>query len=149
MKQILAVFDYSTYIEMALSALVPQKISKASLAVFPLHNKPYPNGHMPFHEQSRTDLYFILATITGVLGASVGFRLYWGPIIWGIIASAIGFFIGYLLELVWVQKRRNKEPQIILVIHCPQENVDEVCRILWSCQSVGLTITDCPSPPSP
>ncbi|MFT8362515.1 MAG: hypothetical protein ABF608_04990 [Sporolactobacillus sp.] len=147
MKQILAAFDYSSYIEMALSALVPQKLSKSSLAVFPLYNKPYPDRHMPIHEQSQTDLYFILATISGVLGASIGFLLYWGPIIWGILASVAGFFIGYLLELVWIRRRRHKEPQIILVIRCPQEKVDEVCHILWMCQASGLTVTNC-QPPS-
>ena len=40
-----------------------------------------------------------LATAFSVIGASIGFKLAWGPIYWGLIGAFIGFVLGLAIRL--------------------------------------------------
>ena len=46
-----------------------------------------------------------------VIGASIGFKLSWGPIYWGLISACIGFVLGFIIRLFieCVIKKRKKE----------------------------------------
>ncbi len=45
-----------------------------------------------------------LATAFSVIGASIGFKLSWGPIYWGIISAFIGFILGLGIKLSSLNK---------------------------------------------
>lgn len=145
--QILALFEHSLSIEIVLSALMQKDINKNYIGVFPLDQPPHATKRSNDDIQRRIDLGFILATAAGAIGASIGFNLYLGPIIWGIAASVGGFLTGYLINVMFGKKKKKSEPRIILVIHCPKSKADEICRLLWDYQSIGLTLTECETHP--
>jgi hypothetical protein len=48
---------------------------------------------------SLIDVGAALATAFAVIGASVGFKLEWGPIYWGLVGGAVGFLLGLAIRL--------------------------------------------------
>ena len=88
-----------------------------------------------------------LATAFSVVGASIGFKLSWGPIYWGLISAFIGFVLGFAIrlftELVLKKKRRvlrGKHSEIILIIDCEERQTELVENILWNHFSLGVAI---------
>ncbi|CAM3169514.1 hypothetical protein SPSP110954_06780 [Sporolactobacillus spathodeae] len=141
--QILALFEHSLSIEIVLSALMQKDINKNYIGVFPLDQPPHSTKRSIDDVQRRMDLGFILATAAGAIGASIGFNLNLGPIIWGIATSVGGFLSGYLINVILGKRKKKTEPQIILVVHCPKSKTEEICHLLWDYQSIGLTLTEC------
>lgn len=111
----------------------------------------------PFELMSKTrDLHskgvevgIACATGFSVIGASVGFILEWGPIIWGLMASFIGFWFGFGLYFVFskgVVRRRlpAKLPEITVIVQCLEEDSAHVREIMWKHKS--LTVGRFPEP---
>ncbi|MGG0741268.1 hypothetical protein [Niallia taxi] len=56
------------------------------------------------------DIGAALATASSVVCASIGFKLAWGPIYWGLLGATEGFLIGFVIRLfteVILKKRRK------------------------------------------
>jgi hypothetical protein len=152
---VMSTFEHSTYLELALVALETEEIPGENILAIPLETRTgtrrvFDSIH---HSDgiSLIDLGASLATAFSVIGASVGFQLTWGPIIWGIIGAIVGFILGFLLDLIFNSKKRNKlsgskgkPPKIILIIHCRKEQVKAVEEILWSNLALGVAKLDLP-----
>lgn len=153
MIEILCVFDHSLFIEMTLASLMDLGIEKEDIIAFTLKQRPdepilfdslnYQDGTSLF------DLAAIFATILGVIGASIGFRLVWGPIVWGIIASTIGFLTGFAIDYLLTKTRSQMSarpsavfPRVILVIRCRRNQQNSVEQLLWKNHALGLTVID-------
>lgn len=94
---------------------------------------------------SLIDIAISLATAFSVIGVSVGLRMAWGPILWGIISAFIGFVLGFVIKLVLLLVLRNgphrlsgKHSEIILIIDCGEIKADEIERILWEHFALGV-----------
>src|SRR5699024_2068057 len=96
---------------------------------------------------SLIDIGSALATAFSVVGVSIGFKLTWGPIIWGLISALVGFGIGVLIrlfiELVIKGNRKNarkgrKNTEVILIIECDESKADMVESILWEHFAMGM-----------
>src|SRR5699024_12230010 len=59
---------------------------------------------------SLLDVGLVLGTAFAVVGTSIGFKLYLGPIVWGLMAGLIGFTLGLAIRLIieLVFKKRKK-----------------------------------------
>src|SRR5699024_11246043 len=73
-----------------------------------------------------------------VVGTSIGFKLYLGPIVWGLMAGLIGFTLGLairlIIELVFKKRKkrlRGSHSETILIIDCKEEQVELIESILW------------------
>jgi len=91
------------------------------------------------------DIGMALATAFSVIGASIGFKLSWGPIYWGLISALIGFFLGFairlFIELVLKKKRRvlkGKHSEVILIINCQESQAELLENILWNHYALGV-----------
>jgi len=51
-----------------------------------------------------------LGTAFSVVGTSVGFRLAWGPIFWGLVSAIIGFILGVLIRVYTEVILRKRKP---------------------------------------
>ncbi len=58
---------------------------------------------------SLIDLGMALATAFSVIGASIGFKLSWGPIYWGIISAFIGFILGLGIKIFMFKVIRKNQ----------------------------------------
>lgn len=149
MLQIFSTFEHSANVELAISSLEKNGINKEHIFAVPLTNRK--TERRLFDSIHNADgISFIgtgaaLGTAFAVVGASVGFKLRWGPIYWGLIGTGTGFILGFLIDLFYyklIQKKRRllrgKNPEVILIVECEEHLGDTVEDILWHHFSLGM-----------
>ena len=144
---VIATFENSLFIELAISALEQQGISKDKIFAAPLDKRTEPRKIFDtIHHAdgfSLFDLGAILGTCLMLLGSIYGYVLEWGPIIWGIIGAVVGIVLGILIK-VWLVKKNNTgsnkiTSEIVLMIRCEEHQWDKVEKILWENTALGIT----------
>ncbi|MEH7388046.1 hypothetical protein V7147_22005 [Bacillus sp. JJ1521] len=147
--QLFATFDSNDYLEIAIAAIEKKGISRENIFAVPLDNRTedvrlFDTLH---HSDGTTliDIGVALATAFSVMGASIGFKLSWGPIFWGLIGAAFGFIVGFVIrlfvELVYKKKKRTQKgkiAEIILIIDCEESQAANVESILWDHFALGV-----------
>ncbi|WP_458415363.1 hypothetical protein ACNQFZ_10350 [Schinkia sp. CFF1] len=147
--QLFSTFETTGFLEMAISTLEKKGIKKESIFAVPLDNreedrKIFDNIHRS-DGTSLVDIGMGVATAFSVIGASVGFKLAWGPIYWGLIGAFVGFVLGFairlFMELVIKKRKRvlkGKHSEVILIIDCEESQAELVEDILWSHFALGV-----------
>ncbi|WP_338452675.1 hypothetical protein R4Z09_12880 [Niallia oryzisoli] len=147
--QLFSTFETDGFLEMAISTLEKKGIKKESIFAVPLDNrqeerKIFDNLHRS-DGISLIDIGMGLATAFSVIGASVGFKLAWGPIYWGLIGAFTGFVLGFairlFMELVIKKKKKvlkGKHSEVILIVNCEESLAEVVEDILWSHFALGV-----------
>jgi hypothetical protein len=144
---VIATFENSLFIEMAISALEQKGIPKEKIFAAPLDKRKEPRQLFDtIHRADGISLFdagAILGTCFMLLGAIYGYVLKWGPIIWGIIGALSGLVIGILIKL-WLVKKNNKgtkkiSSEIVLMIRCEEYQWDSVEQMLWDNLALGVT----------
>jgi hypothetical protein len=144
---VIATFENSLFIEMAISALEQKGIPKEKIFAAPLDKRKEPRQLFDtIHRADGISLFdagAILGTCFMLLGAIYGYVLKWGPIIWGIIGALSGIVIGILIKL-WLVKKNNKgtkkiSSEIVLMIRCEEYQWDSVEQMLWDNLALGVT----------
>lgn len=147
--QLFSTFESNIFLEMAISTLEKKGIKKENIFAVPLDNrtedrKVFDSIHRS-DGTSLVDIGMALATAFSVIGASIGFKLSWGPIYWGLIGAFIGFALGFVIRLLTekVIKKKNrlikgKHSEIILIIDCEESQTELVENILWNHYALGV-----------
>ncbi|MFD2444274.1 hypothetical protein ACFSO7_09875 [Bacillus sp. CGMCC 1.16607] len=144
---VIATFENSLFIELAISSLEHNGIPKEKIFAAPLDKRTEPRQIFDtIHHAdgfSLFDLGAILGTCFMLLGSIYGYILNWGPIIWGIIGAVFGISLGVSLKL-WLIKKNKKgnkkiSSEIILMVRCNDDQWDSVQNILWNHTAMGLT----------
>lgn len=147
--QVFSTFEHTAFIEMAVFTLQKKGIARENIFVLPLDNrteerKVFDNIHRS-DGTSLIDIGAALATAFGVIGASIGFKLAWGPVYWGIIGAIIGMVIGFAIrlftELVLKKKRRllkGFQSELIMIVDCEESQGEIVENILFSHYALGV-----------
>lgn len=149
--QIISSFEHSVSLELALTELEENGIEKENIVAVPLDPLKAPTKALDtIHRsdgKSLLDLAAILGTIFSVLGASYGFALDWGPIIWGLLGLAFGACIGFIIDYIFTNKQNNLNKQIntevILIIKCPEQKSRMVKQILVDHLALGVGFLKC------
>lgn len=149
MIQVMSTFEHNIKLELAISALELEGIQKQNIFAVPLNNRKVERRLFDnLHNSDGISLFSTaaaLATAFSVVGASIGFSLKWGPIYWGLIGAGCGFLLGFSIDLFInkVLKKRNrvlrgKNPQVILIVECAENQADNVENILWHFLALGV-----------
>ncbi len=144
---VIATFENSIYIELAISALEEQGISKELILAAPLDKRKELRGLFDsIHKSDGFSLFdgaAILGTCFMLLGAIYGFVLKWGPIIWGIIGALSGLLLGFLIKLIILKKNKRGSKtitsEIVLMVRCEEQKWEIVEKILWDHFALGMT----------
>lgn len=147
--QLFSTFETTEFLEMAISTLEKKGIKKESIFAVPLDNRAEERKIFDtLHRSDGTSLIDIgmgCATAFSVIGASIGFKLTWGPIYWGLIGAFIGFVLGFairlFMELVIKKRKRvlkGKHSEIILIVDCEDSQSEFVEDVLWSHFALGV-----------
>lgn len=147
--QIYSTFEGNNYLEMAISTLEKKGIKKENIFAVPLDNRTEERKVFDtIHRSDGTSLIDIgmaLATAFAVIGASVGFKLAWGPIYWGLISAIIGFVLGFAIRLfteIYFKKKKRllkgEKSEIILIIDCDDVQSELIENILWNHFALGV-----------
>ncbi|MGN8843361.1 hypothetical protein ACTNDN_11145 [Niallia sp. HCP3S3_B10] len=147
--QVFSTFEHSSFIEMAISTLEKKGIKKESIFILPLDNqtgerKLFDNIHRS-DGTSLIDIGAALATAFSVIGASIGFKLRLGPIYWGLIGAAVGFFIGvgirFFTEIVIKKRKRllkGIHSEVIVIVDCEESQGEMVENIFFDHYALGV-----------
>ncbi|GIN64250.1 hypothetical protein J27TS8_42430 [Robertmurraya siralis] len=147
--QLFSTFEHTTYIELAIATLEKKGIKKEHIFVVPLDNRK--EEHKVFDTINRSDgtslidIGAALSTAFAVIGASIGFKLAWGPIYWGLIGAAVGFLVGFAIrlftEIILKKKRRQLKgyhSEVIVIVDCEEEKAEIVENILFKHYAIGV-----------
>lgn len=135
---VVASFDYSSYLDLAITTLEENGIFKDNILAVPLDKRQEQRKIMDtIHYSdgvSLADLAAALATAFAVFGSSFGFIWTWGPIIWGLIGAAVGAIVGFIIDWLFTRKRarreikKEKSTEVFLVIQCEGERQAEMAK---------------------
>lgn len=147
--QLFSTFEHTTYIELAIATLEKKGIKKEHIFVVPLDNRK--EEYKVFDTINRSDgtslidIGAALSTAFAVIGASIGFKLAWGPIYWGLIGAAVGFLVGFAIrlftEIILKKKRRQLKgyhSEVIVIVDCEEEKAEIVENILFKHYAIGV-----------
>ncbi|UJF31904.1 hypothetical protein [Paenibacillus hexagrammi] len=150
--QIFATFEYSAFLEIAITELEEKGITAIYAVPLDLRKKE-PRLLDSIHRAdglSFIDKGMIFAFMFGTIGASKGFVWQGGPIIWGIAGAMLGFLIGTALSWIMYLMKRNKRQlqlkkgkkgEVILIVSCEDNQASVVEDILWDHRALGLART--------
>ena len=132
--------------EIIINELEATGIVREKIAAVPLDNrKGQPRLMDTIHRSdgnSLLDLAAVFATIFSVLGASFGFELKWGPVIWGLIGVCFGAILGFIIDVLLTKKRNYSKSklntEVILIIRCNEQDYDSVKKILFANLAFGV-----------
>jgi hypothetical protein len=144
---VIATFENSLFIELAISALEQKDIPKEKILAAPLDKRTEPRQLFDtIHRADGFSLFdggAILGTCLMLLGAIYGYVLKWGPIIWGIIGAVSGLLLGIFFKLLLMKKNnrglKNITSEIVIMIRCEDYQWETVEKILWDNGALGLT----------
>lgn len=144
---VIATFENSIYIELAVTALEEQGITKELILAAPLDKRKERRGLFDsIHKSDGFSLFdgpAIVGTCFMLLGAIYGFVLDWGPIIWGIIGAVSGLLLGFLIKLLILKKNKrgsnNITSEIVLMVRCEEQKWEMVEKTLWDHFALGMT----------
>lgn len=144
---VIATFENSIYIELAISELEQQGITKEMILAAPLDKRREPRRLFDTIHQSDGFSLFDVPSIFGtclmLLGTIYGYVLEWGPIIWGIIGAVSGLLLGFFIKMIFLKKTgsgsKNISSEIVLMIRCEETKSEMIEKILWDHLALGLT----------
>ncbi|WP_251548916.1 hypothetical protein [Neobacillus muris] len=144
---IIASFEQSIYLELAISSLEQHEIARHQILAVPLDKRKEERKLFDTIHQADGYSLFDVAAVIGtcfmLLGAIYGMILQWGPILWGLIGLAAGLILGTLLKLLFIKKqsktlKRSISTEVFLMVHCLEEQRKMVEEILWDNLALGV-----------
>lgn len=143
---VIATFENSIFIELAISALEQYEISNDKILAAPLDKRAESRKLFDtIHRAdglSMFDTAAMLGTCFMLLGAIYGYVLKWGPIIWGIIGAVSGLLIGFFIKLLFAKKNKGGSTkisaEIVLMIRCEEQQWGMIEKILWENNALGM-----------
>lgn len=145
---VIASFEHSFHLELAITELETSGINKDNIFAIPL--KPKIGQTQIFdtihHSDgiSLLDAPAIFGTFLAVLGATYGYILKWGPIIWGLIGLGIGFVLGFIFELIvnkgkLSRKKRTKGvTEVVVMVKCYTGQAGAVEKVFYDHFAFGV-----------
>lgn len=135
---IIGTFQHSIELEQALSKLEEIGITRNQLLVVCMDtdSKDFSSyKQKPESSHSRgVEIGIACATALSVIGTSVGFILPWGPIICGLIASIVGFCLGFGIHAIIqrpIRRRSKKKPEVTVIVQCKTDQSEHVQKVMW------------------
>jgi hypothetical protein len=152
---VIATFENSLFIELAISAMEQKGIPKEKILAAPLDKRSEPRQLFDtIHRADGLSLFdgaAMLGTCLMLIGAIYGYVLKWGPIIWGIIGAVSGLLLGFLIKMLFVKNSKRGEKgftaEIVLMVRCEEHQWETIEKILWENTALGVTRINHGKPP--
>lgn len=151
-----ATFEYSDFLELAIGELEQNGILRERIVAIPLDKRVEKRKILDtIHSAdgiSQIDGAFVLGAIFMELGVVYGYMWHWGPVLWGLIGLGFGALLGFVLDYYIGKLPRtgrrakdlkreatgNKAAEVVLIIHCEENQAQMVQEILWDNRSLGV-----------
>ena len=151
-----ASFDYSAYLELAITDLEKRGIAREHILAVPLDKRVEERMVLDtIHRADGISLFdgaAVLGAVFMELGVIYGFVLKWGPIAWGLIGLFGGAMLGFLLDYFYGRVRSHKQEkatrkqvkagenntEVILTVYCEPNQYEMVEKVLWDNMAFGV-----------
>ncbi|TCL37708.1 hypothetical protein EV210_105142 [Anaerospora hongkongensis] len=152
-----ASFDYSAFLELAITDLEKRGIAREHILAVPLDKRVEERMILDsIHRADGVSLFdgaMVLGAILMEIGVIYGFVLEWGPIIWGLIGLLSGVVIGFLLDYFYgslfgskkngssrnqIKAGKCNNTEVILTICCDNSQYEMVEKVLWDNMAYGV-----------
>ncbi|MDD4768018.1 MAG: hypothetical protein PHF87_10665 [Desulfotomaculaceae bacterium] len=148
---ILASFQYSLHLELAITDLIERGITREHLFAVPLEVRGETREIFDtIHHADGVSMFdgaAILGAALMTLGVIYGFVHEWGPVIWGLAGLVGGFGLGFVIDYLNGIKRHSKKnrrreqlSEVIIMVKCNASQVDLVKQVFWGHQALGLGV---------
>lgn len=147
---VVSTFEHSVKIEMALTSIEMKGVPRDSILAVALDTRaPAPALFDRMHSsdsRSLLDAPMILAALFALFGLIYGFLLAWGPVLWALIGTGLGFGLGLIIRLITV-KRKGKEqakkvPAVVVMVCCRDDQLQMVQDTMWAHAALGVAKLD-------
>ncbi|SHH77515.1 hypothetical protein SAMN02745823_00965 [Sporobacter termitidis DSM 10068] len=148
---VVSVFQQSIQVELAVTALEQEGVAKSEILAVPVQKEQPGKGLFDsMHSasgESVLDLPMILGALATLFGCIYGFRLAWGPVLWGIIAAVLGFGVGFVLKLLFLKKKKasSHQSEVVIFVKCDGGKLERIERLLHDNGAQGVSFV-APSP---
>lgn len=146
---IFGIFEQSIELEQALAELENISISREHILVVFMDNNHKQHNYKE-HSPHAFEIGISCGTGGAVIGASSGFVLTMGPIIWGLIGAAIGFSLGLSASFLYKKMKAypsqtRKTHEVTVVIQCQEDQANQISDVLWKYQALSIGSAKSPS----
>ncbi|RXT03712.1 hypothetical protein [Ammoniphilus sp. CFH 90114] len=146
--QIIASFDHSPFVEMAIHDMETMGIPAQNIIALPLENNDAKTHIIDsIHRvdgRSILDGAMVGASIFMVLGTIYGFVWKWGPVIWGLLGLIGGFILGLIVELLLNKKKlqvfASRKSEVIIQVTCDSSLQNQTINVLKTRRAIGYLI---------
>lgn len=154
---IYASFDYSAFLELAITDLEKRGINREHILAVPLDKRVEERMVLDtIHRADGMSLFdgaMVMGAIFMELGVIYGFILAWGPIVWGLIGLLSGAIIGFLFDYFYgrifghkktksprnqVKAGENNNTEVVLTVYCDNSQYEMVKKVLWDNMAFGV-----------
>ncbi len=144
---IVASFEHSIHLELAVTTLQKQGIPKTAILAVPLDKRDEPQTLFDrlraSDRKSMMDYPIISAAVFSLFGLIYGFLLPWGPVLWALIGTGAGFGAGLVVKLALNRRQKAKlrirPPEVVLLVDCGNVGPETVQNILWGHEALGVS----------
>lgn len=146
---VVASFEHSLYLELAITDLEQKGIEQNRICAIPIHTMKrekqlFDNIHRS-DGVSMFDVPAILGTILMVFGVLWGFMWEWGPVFWGLIGFFIGIGIGFAFKyFLYIRNSKNlikgKVTEVFVVVDCNPAEVKVVEDVFCRHSALGIGV---------
>ncbi|MBO7744158.1 hypothetical protein I8J29_08135 [Paenibacillus sp. MWE-103] len=144
---VVSIFEHSLKLELAISELEQHRVMREDIVAVPMNKQAREKSYFDPYNTDGLNMFLVsvLATIMMLLGVIYGFRLYWGPILWGMIGLASGTAIGFALDKAVKTASRKKKLKanirdVILLVKCGEKHARLIEDILISHQALSVAV---------
>ena len=144
---IVATFDYSQFVELAITELEEKGITKEKILAIPLVQEDKNFGILDtIHRADGVSIFdtaSVFATAGMTLGVIYGFVWLWGPIIWGLIGLIVGVIVGMVFDYILTKRkittqRKEKVSEMVLIVSCEEGQKNLVETVLRNNTAFGV-----------
>ncbi|TKC16783.1 hypothetical protein [Robertmurraya kyonggiensis] len=133
---VIGLFKQSIELEQALAELENKMIPKEHVLVTFMDKKNKEQEHRvhPF------EIGMCFGTAGAVIGATCGFAMTLGPIIWGLIGLIIGYWVGAGIHFL-VHIRKKASPflhEVTVIVQCSKEQFLHVRELFWEYGALSI-----------
>lgn len=149
---VIASFEHSIYLELAITAIEEEGIPKHNIYAVPLQTRPTkPKMFDTIHSTDGVSLFdagVAMGTAFTVIGSTYGFVLKGGAILWGLIGAASGFLLGFIIDVLHKKKKGQKLPEpgkkteVVVLVNCTKEEAKHIQTAFWEHKALGVAICD-------
>ena len=145
---IIATFDHSIFIELAISDMEIRGIPRNQIFAAPMEKKQSPIFLIDTIHRADGVSTMDAACITGAFGSIIaavyGFIWPGGPLLWGLIGLTAGFIIGGGIDMYISQKDRklsagDKSTEVVMIVNCEANQLSLVEEILIRHTAQGIS----------